>query len=243
MAPEISSTHGSSNRLPLGAAGPWWLTGAVAGGLLAALAMFASPPPVDLEVAAMHHERAAEVEQAIPYALGGWVGKNVPVPVAARELLRPNVLISRAYENLETREILTLLIVQCSDAGDLSGHYPRVCYPAHGMELGTSVAMDWTIAEQRIEAMRYTFSEQDGADRKSIVVDNFMVLPTGRFERDMTAIYQLEKDRRMRTLGAAQVQLLTGAAMSDARRDEIFREVVERLVPMLEPFLGGDTQS
>lgn len=216
----------------------WWSAGLVAGVLLVVLGLFGAPPTVDASAARQHHADATRAGELVPFTFGAWVGADVPVPTSAEDLLKPNVLISRAYENMDTGESVSLLIVQCTDARDLAGHYPPVCYPAHGLEPGTAVAMNWRIAGHEIPAMRYSFSEQDVTSRSVTVVDNFMALPTGRFGRDMDEMRRVGKDRRLRHFGAAQVQLLTSGAMSDQRRDEVFEEVVGVVVPLIEPFLG-----
>jgi len=57
------------------------------------------------------------------------------VPTAAQRLLRSNVLISREYTNEKTEERANFLLVQCSDARDLDGHFPPNCYRNAGYTL------------------------------------------------------------------------------------------------------------
>ncbi len=193
---------------------------------------------MDQAAAQRHHEHAERAGAQVPFTIGPWVGREVPVPTSAEELLKPNVLISRAYENMDTGESASLLIVQCSDSRDLAGHYPPVCYPATGLEPGTAIARDWRIAAFQIPAMRYSFTENDVTKKSETVVDNFMVLPNGHFGRDMQEMRRIGKDRYLRHLGAAQVQLLTSGSMDDERRDQVFTEIMGVVVPLIEPFLG-----
>src|SRR5580658_8411121 len=72
-----------------------------------------------------------------------WTGTDVPVAAAATELLRPNTILSRDYVSQSTGQTATLLIVDCSDARDLQGHYPPRCYPAQGQQFLASDQRTW----------------------------------------------------------------------------------------------------
>ena len=53
------------------------------------------------------------------------------VPPEAQELLRPNAIFSRRFQR--PGEIgVHVLVVHCSDARDMIGHYPPICYPSSG---------------------------------------------------------------------------------------------------------------
>jgi hypothetical protein len=184
--------------------------------------------------ASQHHGRVRSVAlTTIPYSVGDWLGRDVEPARAVVTLLRPNVMVSRAYQNLRTGETASLLFVQCSDARDLLGHYPLVCYPAHGWLLITKEPRDWTLGGTTIRGMRYRFAGANGGASKT-VVDNFMVLPTGQFGRDMDAVNAVAADVRLRHFGAAEVQIVTDGTMSDDRRDEVLRALVAPTVPLLE---------
>jgi hypothetical protein len=49
----------------------------------------------------------------------------------------------------------------------------------------------------------------------------------------MDAVDAVARDPSLRRLGAAQVQVVTDGTMSDIRRDEVFRELVGPIVPLL----------
>lgn len=184
--------------------------------------------------AVAYHQRIRGVaDSAIPYSAGDWLGHDVECPPAAIDMLHPNVLTSRAFANVRTGEVASLLFVQCSDARDLLGHYPPVCYVAHGMTLVSREARDWTVGGVEIHGMRYHFGNVASSSSSGTVIDNFMALPTGKFGRDMEDVSAVAKDRRLRQFGAAQVQLLTDESMTDARRDEVVRELIEPIVPLL----------
>ena len=79
-------------------------------------------------------QRKAEVAhamQSIPMFIGRWVGQDKEVPKEAQKLLRPNAILSRIYTSAAS-PTTWIVVVHCSDARDLDGHYPPKCYPAHG---------------------------------------------------------------------------------------------------------------
>jgi hypothetical protein len=175
----------------------------------------------------------ALAQRVVPVSVGSWVGHTVPMPPAAIELLHPNVLEARAYEEVATGESASLLFVHCSDARDLLGHYPPVCYQARGLTLVSSAARDWTVGDATIVGMRYRFLSESPVTRSEVVVDNFMVLPNGSYGRDMEAVDAVARDRRLRRLGVAEVQVVTDGSMTDDRRDTVFRTLVKPMVPLL----------
>lgn len=238
MAPERASRRSDSG---VAHASPVW------GSALATLVLFAA---IGVEVRSRdgsvsttaRHERIREIaKSSIPYSAGDWLGRDVPEARAAVALLRPNVLISRAYKNLRTGETASLLFVHCSDARDLIGHYPPVCYPAHGRSLESSETRDWTVGETTIRGMRYRFAGTSAVNSGESVVDNFMVLPAGGFGRDMDSVNAVAGDARLRHFGAAEVQVVTDGTMTDVRRDEVLRTLVEPSVSLLEA-VGSETQ-
>lgn len=179
-----------------------------------------------------HHDLVRDLAASkIPFSVGDWFARSLESPPAAVQLLHPNAMEGRAFVNSRTGETANLLFVHCSDARDILGHFPPVCYPAHGMTLESSQPREWKVAGLEVTGMRYRFSGKGAAPAVSI--DNFMILPTGRFGRDMDAVQLVAKDRRVRQFGVAQVQLITSGTLSDARRDEIFDLIVSSVVPVI----------
>jgi len=168
-----------------------------------------------------HARIAAEAGRAFPDRIGEWIGREVPTPPSAISLLRPNALRSRGYFNPATRESVSVLFVHCGDARDLRGHYPPACYPANGKTLDSESVRDWSFGSKTIHGKRYRFSASDLAGDRAFVVDNFMILPNGTFGRDMASVTEIAADRRLRQLGAAEVQVVTDPSVSEERRDEI----------------------
>jgi hypothetical protein len=90
--------------------------------------------------------------------------------------------------------------------------------------------------------MRYEFAGKDLETPAGIVVDNFMVLPDGSYGRDMDAVTRVAQNTGLRHFGAGQVQVLTSGAMSDQRRDEVFKEILQPIVPLLESMVSDGSQ-
>jgi hypothetical protein len=183
----------------------------------------------------VHYARIRELADAsIRNCVGDWIGKIVPAPPSVEAMLKPNKLQAVEYVNYRTGESADVLFVHCGDARDLVGHYPPVCYPAHGQPLKSSQTRDWTIGRATITGMRYRFEGSDGPFGPETVVDNFMVLPNGRFGRDMDAATHVAWDRRLRRFGEAEVQVVTKGEMSDARRDEVFQDLMRSAMPLFD---------
>lgn len=210
----------------------------VSAGLLSAIGTASLIRP-GLDDAEPFHERIRLATRAIPYQIGLWSGEDKQLPPAAIKLLRPNVLFNRAYHNLETGQQVTLLLVQCKDARDLAGHYPPICYPAHGWIEDYARPRDWTVRGLNIQAMEYGFSFARLEDTSRIVVYNFMVLPDGQILRDMQGVRQAADDYTRHFFGAAQVQLIADAIVPDARRGQAFHDLLAANQPLLEALMSG----
>ena len=180
-----------------------------------------------------YHERVREVAGAVPVTFGDWLGVDVPVPQGAVALLKPNVIISRRYDEIGTGRRVTLLVVQCRDARDILGHFPPVCYPGQGWQLVNAMPHDWNVEGLALKGMSYEFRSGQFREEGRICVDNFMLLPSGRIARDMDEVSEAAQDSRQKFLGAAQVQLVYDGSVSARDRSEIFEEFVTMLRPLL----------
>ena len=207
--------------------------------MLAAIALMrrAQLPSDDVEARARRIEASAQ--STLPMRVGEWTGEEIPIPPAAVRLLRPTATLSRRYRDDATGGTASLLFVHCSDARDLLGHYPPVCYRARGHELVSSSERDWTVDGVQIHGSRYRFAVDGPFARSEIVVDNFMVLPDGRFGRDMDSVDQVARDPALRRLGVAEVQVVTNGEMPDRRRDEVLRLLTQRMKPLLQLCSSG----
>ena len=208
--------------------------------------------PQDVEP---YQARAKAAVEAVPYVVAGgrWTGTDEEIPVAAQKLLRPNAILSRLYvdnspadyRNSEHR-LASLLIVQCRDSRDMVGHYPPICYRAHGMTLDEPECgpRDWTVGGMKIPGYEYEFTgiAEGKAFRK--VVYNFLIVPGRGIVRDMKGVEQAAEDYQQRYYGAAQFQVVFhGQASAEPRsrqeRDEIFATLMGPNIKLIETLTSG----
>lgn len=188
------------------------------------------------EDAAPYHARAKEAILSVPKVTGYWTGKdNDDIPAAAIKLLRPNVILSRTYVDNHPeryrnhyREV-NLLIVQCFDSRDMLGHYPPVCYPAHG---DTEIAearkpRDWRVGDLTITGMEYHFERKSpfGQTYRQAVY-NFLIVPNQGIFRDMDGVSAAAENYQQRYFGAAQFQFVMDADLPQHLRDEALVEIL-----------------
>jgi hypothetical protein len=146
-------------------------------------------------------------------------------------MLKPNVIISRRYRQSGSNREVGLLLVQCSDARDILGHYPPVCYRSNGCTEDSREQADWNVDGLTVTGMRYFFTTPR---HNSLVIDNFLLLPNGTIARDMDAIQLAAKDRRQKYFGAAQVQLVYDQGIDASERAEITSTFVGMLSPVID---------
>ncbi len=206
--------------------------------------------------AAKYLEASRKVIDGIPLTLVGptgnlWTGADVPVATAATELLRPNTILSRDYVKQGSGFTATLLIVDCSDARDLQGHYPPRCYPAQGQQLLASSPRTWHLNNLDINGMVYEFSKDELGDRQ--VVYNFFITPcvpgvavshkelNGAICRDMDDVYISGEDYQRRYFGAAEFQLVMSGTMSAEERDAAFVDLITPIQGVIRTLMNRDT--
>lgn len=195
------------------------------------------PGPADAEP---YHQRVRDAAEQMPYRIDDWTGTPVEAPRQAVELLKPNVLVSRSYKHEKTGERVEFLLVHCKDARDMAGHYPPICYPAHGWEAEGAEPADWRVNGVHITGMQYRFSYHrplHGTTR--IVIDNFMIMPDGEFLRQIDGVYNAAADYTLHFYGAAQIQLVTTDRMSDERRRELFHKFIGANLDVINALRSG----
>jgi hypothetical protein len=181
-----------------------------------------------------YHARVRKAGENIPYHFDNWLGVDVPVPGSAVKLLKPNIIISRRFEEMQTGRQVTLLVVQCRDARDILGHYPPICYPATGWTMDSSRPQDWEIGDLKIAGMSYVFNVAEQESFAKVTVDNFMLLPNGTIARDMDAVEMAAKDPRRKSFGAAQVQLVYPPNTSSVDQAKLFPVIIRMLRPLID---------
>jgi hypothetical protein len=183
------------------------------------------------EDAEPYHERAKWAIDAFPYVIGYWTGNDEPVPEAAVKLLRPNALLSRRYTNHPPdghgAQWADLLISQCADSRDMTGHYPPSCYPNNGEPpVGERRAFQLNVGGIWIDGFEYQFKARrgQGCERKSVY--NFFIVPGRGIVPDITGVQAAAGDYQRRYFGAAQFQVVMDADQSPEVRDEVFTTLI-----------------
>jgi hypothetical protein len=178
---------------------------------------------------------------AIPTRLGSWVGQDVPVPVQALAVLKPNVMISRRYTNVENGAVAGLMLVHCGNAHHMIGHFPLRCYPARGWVVQSAQPRDWDAAGIRITGTEYHFtldSLSDGGAAQSIVVVNCLLRPNGRILRDMDDLSATIVGAGGAASGAGQLQVYFDASVPPAQRDAAVEAILGGCKPLIEAILA-----
>ena len=186
-----------------------------------------------------YHAAVQAAEKQSPYRVGMWVGTQAPVTRSAIALLHPNIIVSRSFRQLETGYEVTFLLVQCSDARDILGHFPPVCYRNQGYTIVSAVPTDWDVGDLTIHGMQYEFTTKRMNRSPRLMIQNFMILPNGTTDRDMDSVYRVARDRRTRFFGAAQVQLVGDATLPPEVRAEFLELIVQANRPLIDAIRHG----
>ena len=182
-----------------------------------------------------------------PYRIGQWVGKDIEVPPAATKLLRPNAILSRRYRRMSDDLVLDLLLVHCSDARDMGGHYPPNCYPSSGwsaMHPGTDRETNLTIAGQAIPVRVYEFQRmQDDLREVRVRIFNVFILPNGELTTDIGQVNRLRERLAFAAAGIAQLQIVMSADLDEERAIPAASEILtgmSEILKELRVLTGGD---
>lgn len=199
------------------------------------------PRPEDAEP---YHRRAREACEAMPRVIGEWVtaATDLPIPPAAVALLRPNVLLHREYRNQTTGRSVNFLLVQCRSARDMLGHYPPVCYPGQGWEKRSQTAVEWPAGPRAIPGMEYEFAKTHEGQPVVRVVSNIIIVPGGRFVRDMNEVGKAAGDYLRQFYGAAQIQMVVWGEVPAEERRQIVSTFLGAHQPMLDALCSGGTK-
>lgn len=201
--------------------------------------------PADVEP---YHASAKAAVDAVPYIIGYWTGQDDEIPVAAQKLLRPNVILSRTYsDNTPAGEMrgesrsVGLLIVQCRDSRDMIGHWPPICYRAHGMTMDAKYCSprDWKVGETVISGYEYQFTGVFQGQTSRTIVYNFLIVPGSGIVRDMKGVEQAAEDYQQRYYGAAQFQVVFHGQASQQERDRTFATLMEPNLKLIETLTSG----
>ena len=203
-------------------------------GLLLALAiMFPNSTRVD-PATLSKLEAVKQAVMAVPYRVGRWNSTPIEIPAAAIELLHPNAILSRRFEPIDGGPSISLLLVHCTDARDMGGHYPPNCYPSAGWKLVSSRRESLTLKEKDIPVAVYMFSRfsEIGLETR-IRILNVFVLPDGSLTPELNDIRKLAARVTVASLGVAQLQIVSSLTMSDETALSEANELLEALPGLL----------
>jgi len=187
------------------------------------------------EDAEPHHAGVREAVRAMPSEIDSWFAEDQAIPAAAVELLKPNALRSRSWADSKSGDRASMLVVHCRDARDLNGHYPPVCYPAHGYsDAHEQRPIDFVFDDLTIHATEYHFTRGEGAEARQLIVLNFMVLPNGEIHRNDHGLRQLAADYANRFYGAGQIQIIPPRNYDDQQREEAYRMFLQPHLPLIQ---------
>jgi hypothetical protein len=192
-----------------------------------------------------YHQRIRGAAKLVPVHIDAWVGSDIPVPPQAIAVLDPNAMISRRYVNVENGTHAGLMLVHCSDAHDMVGHFPLRCYPARGWDLRASRERDWNAGGLRVTGTEYEFTmPQSGvSDRQaSIVVVNCLLRPNGRIFRDMGGMSKSIAGALGQSSGAGQLQIYFDGSVRPEQRDAAVETLSSGCAPLLGAILADPEQ-
>ncbi len=180
--------------------------------------------------------RVASAIDAIPYSVGGMVGTDVTPTPAAVKLLKPNRILQRQYMDPSTGHASSLLVVHCADLRDMLGHYPPVCYPAHGWVIESAVDTELTWDGKAYPAKMYRFSRSGGdMSAQSMSVLSFFVLPGAdpAIVADMDHLERAARKPEIAGRGAAQFQILSLRQVEQRDQQTMTSALLEAAAPAI----------
>jgi hypothetical protein len=180
-----------------------------------------------------------EAFQRTPSQFGPWVGTDCVEPAEAIDMLKPNAIISRAFNDKARSWKATFLLVQCSDVRDMISHYPPKCYPNRGLTQPVNPKqIDWVVDDLEVHGTEYQFESATFQSSQITVVDNFMVLPDGRVFPDMDQVAKYLK-LDVRYFGLAQVQIVFDGATRPEERKQIGLELIKAHMNIIDAIRSG----
>jgi hypothetical protein len=185
-----------------------------------------------------YHARAEAAIKEMPWgikALGAdWSAEERKPETAAVRLLKPNAILSRHYVQIvSSGRPLTadLLIVQCRDSRDMTGHYPPICYKNIGYELVHRAPRGpIQVGNERVTYTEYHFEKYSHGRQHKVCVFNFFVVPGRGVVADIKGVHEAAEDYERRFFGAAQFQVLMPVEMMTPRAAEVRQEVFAALL-------------
>src|SRR5260221_2971969 len=189
--------------------------------------------------------RARQAIDALPLTIGDWDGKRQALDREARDLLKPNAEATLLYHNRVKNIEAYLAVVQVHDCRHMIGHTPAVFYPGNGWTIVGQSARTWRVGEFDIPGIEYRMERATpGGPKQAWTIQNFYIFPDGRFGATGEELNRAAADYRRLGYGAAQVQIVTGTSMSEAARQQVWRDLVnsEKSLEMIRTLRSGIPQ-
>ena len=202
----------------------------------------------DAPVVRAYHDRAKSEINAIPALVNvdgvQWAAQPRKPETAAVRLLKPNVIFTAHYvENVLDRYPRTadLLIVQCRDSRDMTGHYPPICYRNIGYEmLDKKVPPPLRVGSLSVPYTEYYFEKWSQGQPQQLCIYDFFVVPGRGVVRDIEGVDQAAEDYERRFFGAAQFQVLIPVSQVPLPqdRDRIFAGLIRSRPQLIENLIS-----
>ncbi|MEN6309581.1 MAG: exosortase C-terminal domain/associated protein EpsI [Anaerohalosphaeraceae bacterium] len=113
---------------------------------------------------------------AFPMELGDWVGQEVELSEAVKDIAGNDDMISRYYRNQVSLKSASLYVAFSGRPRYMKGHKPTVCYPAAGWNhKGTENHQLRTRKNQIIPCMIHRFNKLKPLDQEVVVLNFYLV--------------------------------------------------------------------
>ena len=189
--------------------------------------------------------QVARAMESVPMFIGRWVGQDKEVPKEAQKLLRPNAILSRIYTSAGA-PTTWVVVVHCSDARDMIGHYPPICYPSAGWREDDVAEPDCNLTADacNIPVHQYRFSRVgEGGRPEMIRIFNAFILPDGRVTRQIEEINRQSERLAVSVQGVAQLQVITSATTPLTEAIDAANEILGGMSVMLDALKVGQGAS
>jgi hypothetical protein len=218
---------------------------------VAALMVLSVLLPNRASIGAQAEVRKAEIARAVasvPNFIGRWVGPDSEDPndrglaPAAQRLLKPNAFLSRRYTS-PGGPWVQIVFVHCSDARDMIGHYPPICYPSAGwMEMPGPANPDHTLTVNGMPfpVREYDFKGYLESGREEVIrIFGAFILPDGAVTREIDDINRQSERLSVAVQGVAQIQIITSGRTTAEEAIGASEEVLNGMNVLFEALQFG----
>lgn len=216
--------------------------------VLVTLAVLGSEPPRDASRHDEYFQRVSEAISAIPYRIvaqatgdTAWIGADAEAQAPAIRLLRPNKLLQRRYVSQDGTATFSLLFIHCTDARDMQGHYPPVCYPAHGWTIDRATQTDFILGPSRAPCTVYHLSALRHGRTMTMTILNFFAVPwvSESLSANMSSVNRAALSSSRSWIGAAQIQVIVSDDVSEEHMTSLMRQIAPAIEPAIREVIDG----